>query len=259
MTQGYGQQPDGQNQWGQGGTSPSGDSWGQPSPAPQQNQWGQPSPAPQPEQWGQPSPAAAPGGYPGAAQSPAGPQFGGQQYGGQQFGGPQGAGDGVNWQRVKLLGTLLLGGAALLLVLRVGVGLTQLVGADGTASVNAGGTPGAVGFGSSIVVLLLAIANLVVSLAMIVIGIMAAVSGRGKARAGGIIVAVAIPVAVVLYWIVLIIMSFVVVAATGDGYVSAGHFRLIYGVDLIRAVLMVAVIAYGAYMVHSTARKKLGA
>jgi len=263
MTQGYGQQPGGQDQWGQGGQNPSGGSWGQPSPAPQQNQWGQPSPAPQPEQWGQPSPAAAPGGYPGAAQSPAGPQFGGQQYGGQQFGGPQVAGDGVNWRRVKLLGTLLLGGAALLLILRLGVGLGQIFSADATEAVNTGGTPGAVGLGSSILVLLSAIGNLVVSLAMIVIGIMAAVTGRGKARVGGIIVTAAIPVAIILYW-VLVIVLVVVFAAGGSvdmdtGVMAASDYRIIYSIDLIRAILMVAVIGYGAYLVHSTARTKLAA
>lgn len=247
MTQGYGQQPGGQDQWGQGGQNPSGDSWGQPSPAPQQNQWGQPSPA------------AAPGGYPGAAQPPAGPQYAGQQFAGQQYAGAQLAPDYVNWRRVKLLGLLLLGGAALLVIFRVGAGIGYIVGADVVSDASADGLPSAVGLGSSIVATLFAIGNLVVSLAMLVIAIMAAVTGRGKARVGGIIVAVAIPVAVVLSWIIGLIMTLIMFAASTNGLLTANDYRIIYGVDLLRAILMVAVIAYGAYMVHSTARKKLGA
>lgn len=283
MTQGYGQQPGGQDQWGQGGQNPGGqnppnDPWGQPSPAPQsqgQDQWGQPSASQEPQwgqapgsgssaapaaspapQWGQPSPAGAPGGYPGSA--------GAAQYSGPQYGAAaQVSADGVNWSRVKFLGLLLLIGAALLLVIRLGVGIGQIVGADATATVNSGGTPGAVGMGSSVVVLLLAIGNLIVSLAMIVLGIMAAVMGRGRARAGGIIVAVAIPVAIVLYWV--LIFGLVLVFFAGgsvdvdSGAMAASHYRTVYGIDLIRMIIMVAVIGFGAFMVHSTARKKLSA
>ena len=106
------------------------------------------------------------------------------------------------------------------------------------------------------------IANLLVSLVMMVLGIVAAVMGRGRARLGGILVAVGIPVATILYWILSIVMG-IVLAASGavdaSGELTASHFRLVYGVDIVRAVLMGAAILLGAFFVHSTAKKKLSA
>ena len=55
----------------------------------------------------------------------------------------------------------------------------------------------------------------------------------------------------------------IVLAASGavdaSGELTASHFRLVYGVDIVRAVLMGAVILLGAFFVHSTAKKKLSA
>ena len=80
--------------------------------------------------------------------------------------------------------------------------------------------------------------------------------------AEGVLVAVGIPVATILYWILSIVMG-IVLAASGavdaSGELTASHFRLVYGVDIVRAVLMGAVILLGAFFVHSTAKKKLSA
>lgn len=256
MTQGYGPQDGGQGQWGQQQPQ-SGQQGqqqaGQQQPAPQQ-QWGQPSPGPASPGWGQGSPGPTPGGYPGAA--------GG--YPGAAGAVPVGSPDGANWPRVKTLGMALLIGAGLLLVIRLGIDLAAIVGAEGIAASNAGGSAtGGVAIGSSLVLLLLYIANLVVSLVVFVLGIIAAVMGRGRARLGGILVAVGIPVATVLYWILSIVMGFVL-AATGavdveTAELTASHFRMVYGVDLIRVVLVVGLIGLGAFFVHSTARRKLAA
>ena len=150
-----------------------------------------------------------------------------------------------------------------LLVTRVGIDLAAIVGADGVAASSAGGEiTGGVAIGSSLVLLLLFIANLLVSLVVMVLGIIAAVMGRGRARLGGVLVAVGIPVATILYWILSIVMG-IVLAASGavdaSGELTASHFRLVYGVDIVRAVLMGAVILLGAFFVHSTAKKKLSA
>ena len=258
MTQGYGPQGGDQGQWGGQPPQPGQQSqqpqqgqqgqqqWGQPSPAPQQ-QWGQPSPAPASQGWAQASPAPSPGGYPGTSGAV-----------------PAASPDGANWPRVKTLGMVLLIGAALLLVIRVGIDLAAIIGADGIAASNAGGSvTGGVAIGSSLVLLLLYLANLLVSIVMMILGIIAAVMGRGRARLGGILVAAGIPVATILYWVLSFVMGFVL-AASGSvdldtGELAASHFRIVYGVDIIRAVLMVAVIGLGAFFVHSTAKKKLSA
>ena len=247
MTQGYGPQGGRQGQWGgqppQPGQPPQG-RWDGQGASPQQ--WSQGSPAPASPGWGQGSPGPGAGGYPGAAGAV-----------------PSGSGDGVNWPRVKTLGMVLLIGAVLLLAIRVGIDLAAIVGADGVAASSAGGEiTGGVAIGSSLVLLLLFIAHLLVSLVVMVLGIIAAVMGRGRARLGGVLVAVGIPVATILYWILSIVMG-IVLAASGavdaSGELTASHFRLVYGVDIVRAVLMGAVILLGAFFVHSTAKKKLSA
>src|SRR5690625_2767802 len=144
-----------QPQWGQ---PDQGQPWGQPSPAPQseQPQWGQPSPAPASDPWGQQSAQPAfgsPGeaGYPGAVGAT--PQFM--------------PGDGVNWPRVRMLGMSLLIGVALLLLIRLGNSLASFLMADTLAT--GGEDLGAMALGGSLVTLLLWVANVIVSLAVLVV------------------------------------------------------------------------------------------
>ncbi|MGO3209590.1 MAG: hypothetical protein ACTIJK_07330 [Brachybacterium sp.] len=234
MTQGYGPEFGQQGQQGQ---------WGQQG---QQPQWEQ-----QP-QWGQASPAPVPGGYPGSA---------GQ--GGMGTGPQFGPGDGVNWRRVKLLGLILLIGTALLLLIRLGINLASFIGADEVAATDAGGEMGALGIGAGLTSLVLTIASHAVGLILFVLAIIAAVMGRGKARTGGIMVAVAVPASVVLYWIVTVIVAVVLLASgmadADTGELTGNGYRIAAAVDVLRNLLIIAIIGLGSFFVHSTAAKKLSA
>lgn len=244
MTQGYGPEDGRQDQGG---------AWGRqdPPPAPQFGapQFGDPQfgAAPAPSAWGQASPAA-PGGHPGAAGR----------------GGPWPApGEGVDWRRVRTLGRLLLIGTALLLVTRLGINLATFVAADELAVTDPSGTPGALLIGTGVTTLVLFVVNLLLSLGMMILGLLAAVKGRQRARVGGIVVAAAIPVSVVLYWILSVLVA-VVLFSTGGADIATGQltgsaYRLSAGIDALRTLLMVAVIALGSSFVHRTATRKLAA
>ena len=247
MTQGYGPDHGQQGQWGPGGQNPPppAPQWGQPeqpAPAPQP-QWGQPSPS----QWGQASPAAGPAGYPGAA----------GQYG--MGTGPQlGAGDGVNWKRVKLIGLILLISAAALLLLRLGINLSTFIGADDLAASNAGGEIGAAGVGSSLANLVLYGLNFLVNFIVLGLGIAAAVMGRGRARVGGIIAAVAIPLSAVLFWVFVFLAGIIMgIAGVIDDQSTTAIYYVTAGAGVVHALVIVAIIAVGSFFVFSTASKKL--
>lgn len=215
----------------------------------QQPQWGQASPAE--PQWGQASPPAAPGGYPGAAGQPGmgtGPQFG--------------PGDGVNWKRVRLFGLILLIGAAVLLLLRLGINLSMFIGAADIAATNTGGDPGATAIGSSLALLVLYPTNWFVGIVLLTLGIIAAVMGRGRARVGGIIVAVAIPLSVILYWILNIVVGFLLVGigvTDPSAGLTATSYRISAGIDALHSIAIAATVGLGAFFVFSTATKKLSA
>lgn len=274
MTQGYGPHQGQQGQWGaegQGGQNPppapqpqQQPQWGSPEQAPPaQPQWGQPSPqsasqfgsptaSPSQPQWGQASPAGAPGAYPGAVGSS-----------GLGNGPEVGTGDGVNWRRVKLIGLILLAGTALVLLLRLGINLATFIGADDIAASNSGGDVGVVGMGSGLVSLVLYILNFLVGFILFVLGVVAAVMGRGRARVGGIVVAAAIPVSVILYWVLNIVMA-VVLMATGaaddqTGAITGTGYRITAGTNFLHVLVIVAMLGLGSFFVHSTATKKLSA
>ncbi len=239
-----------QEQFGQGQQEQpaSAPQWGQASPAApaQQPQWGQPSPAaPAQPQWGQASPAGAPGGYPGSTGF-AGPQFE--------------AGNGVNWRRVKLIGLILLIGTAVLLLVRLGINLTTLIGAEDMAASDAGEELGAAGIGSSLASLLLYGVNFIVALALLALGITAAVMGRSRARVGGIVVAAAIPLSAVLYWIT-VFLAGVVFGIMGGSVDEPGSSIYVTTAvaGILHALVMTVIIGVGAFLVHSTARKNLSA
>src|SRR5699024_11953108 len=77
-----------------------------------------------------------------------------------------------------MLGMSLLIGMALLLLIRLGYSLASFLMADMLAT--GGEDLGAMALGGSLVTLLLWVANVIVSLAVLVVAIMAAVMGRGK-------------------------------------------------------------------------------
>src|SRR5699024_136700 len=122
---------------------------------------------------------------------------------------------------------------------------------------------GTVGMGSGLVSIVLYILNFVVGLALFVLGIVAAVRGRGRARVGGIVVAAAIPVSVALYWIVTIVMAVILVStgvADGEtGAITSTGYRITSGVHALHALVIVALLGLGAFFVHSTASKQLSA
>ena len=256
MSQGYGPQ-DGQ-QWGPQDPNQQ-PQWGQPD---QGQQWGQPSPAPSSDPWGQQSAQPAFGATAGAGYAGASPAPGGSGYPGAVGASPQFMpGDGVNWLRVRTLGMSLLIGVALLLLIRLGASLASFLMADSLAS--GGEELGAMAIGGSLATLLLWVANVIVSLAVLVVAIVAAVVGRGRARIGGIVVAAAIPVAVITSWIIGFIVGVIFgVAAPGDPGVAgmtANGYRINAGVDALRVLVMIAIMAVGAWLVFDTAKKKLAA
>lgn len=172
-------------------------------------------------------------------------------------------GDGVNWRRVKLLGLMLLIGTVLLLLIRLGINLASFIGADEIAASDSGGEMGALGIGAGLTSLVLTIASHALGLVLFVLAIIAAVMGRGRARIGGSMVAIAVPVSVILYWIVTVIVA-VALLGTGMADVDTGEltgagYRIAAGVDVLRNLLVIAVIGLGSFFVHSTAAKKLSA
>lgn len=183
--------------------------------------------------------------------------------GSTSYPGPQpGSGDGVNWRRVKLLGTLLTIGLMLLMVVRLGIALTTYFGADSLAAQDSGGEMSTVALGTGLVAIVLYLANVVVSLAMIVVGIIVAVMARGRARVGGIVVAAMIPVSIIAYWVVTIIMAIVLVSLGMDsdlGGVEANGYRLIGVVEALRVLLVILAMGVGVYQVSITASKRLSA
>ena len=246
MTQGYGPDQGQQPQWGQDGQNPPS------AQQPAQPAWGAPgqsAPAQQP-QWGQASPDPAGGGYAGSSGYPG------------ASGTPQFVpGDGVKWSRVKLVGLILLISVALLLLIRLGLSLASFLMAPELAGDPFASEAG-MNLGSSLATILLAGANLIVSLAAIALGIAAAVMGRGRARTGGVVVAATVVVSVVLYWIMAVIVA-IILAALGMvdqyGSISVEGYRINAGIEAIRQLVMVAIMGVGAHLVHSTAKKRVSA
>lgn len=265
MTQGYGQQnnpmdPYGQQPGGQGdqqqgwGQQPAGEQqgWGQPggssaAPADQQ-QWGQApgaspapaygSPAPAPDGYG--SPAPAPGGYGSPASAPAG------------YPGTAGAAPSAPATAPSTLDKL----TKWLLILAIAVVAVRLaqyiVGAVagfaiGASSAGGGDAMGVTALGGGIVALLMLLLNGVVSLALLVVAIIVAVQARGRGRIGALIVVGAIVLAVVLYWIVQVIYMIAVGASTDPE--SVGVWALVVLVlEIGRGLLIAVALIVGAMM-----------
>ena len=249
-----GQQPAQQPQWGQPSPAPAAPQWGQ-QPGSQQQQWGQPSPAQgEQPQWGQPSPAAAPqqqGSWSQVPQaSPAASYPGASGYTGL----PAAQGDASKAPLAKKLGIALIALSVLAILSRFATPIFMFMMA-------ANGGPSqmdevSVGMGlSSIGTLLAWIANLLFSLGLLVIAIIAAIQFRGRARTGAIIVGATVIVSVILYWIVSFIGGFLGAAIAGNSY-DLGTIYTVGGIaEILRILVVAAALLVGSYMVYAWGRK----
>lgn len=258
MTQGYGPQNGQNGQWGADGdqgqwgqNSPQGQQpapqsqWGQPSPAPAAPQWGEQSAgqaSPAPQQWSQASPPPAPGGYPGTSGYP-------------------GTAAAASTSPVAGKGTLAKKLGIALLVLSVLAVIARLATPIFMFMMAANGNPAdmeeiSVGMGlGSIGTLLAWIANLIFSIGLLVVSIIAAIQFSGRGRTGAIIVAATVIVSVILYWIVSFIAGFLGGAIAGNAY-DMGTIYTVAGIaELLRVLVVAAALLVGSYMVMAWGRK----
>ncbi len=262
MTQGYGPQNGQNGQWGADGdqgqwgqNSPQGQQpapqsqWGQSSPPPAAPQWGEQSAgqaSPAPQQWSQASPPPAPGGYPGTSGYPG--------TAGAASTSPV-AGKGA---LAKKLGIALLVLSVLAVIARLATPIFMFMMA-------ANGNPAdmeeiSVGMGlGSIGTLLAWIANLIFSIGLLVVSIIAAIQFSGRGRTGAIIVAATVIVSVILYWIVSFVAGFLGAAIAGNAY-DMGTIYTVGGIaELLRVIVVAAALLVGSYMVMAWGRKNEGA
>ncbi|APX32958.1 hypothetical protein BH708_09805 [Brachybacterium sp. P6-10-X1] len=112
----------------------------------------------------------------------------------------------------------------------------------------------AVAGGSVVVNILFLLLNIVVSLALLVIAVWVAVQASGRGRAGAIIVAATVVVAVVLYWILYGIYV-AVVAGAGD-MSTLGVMSIVYVIlEIIRNLIIFAALIVGAVTARRWAKQ----
>ena len=189
------------------------------------------------QQWGQ---APAPAGYPGSA------------------GATTGTSPAPSSTIDKLTKWLLI-----LAIAVVGVRLLQFIigviaGFALSAPAAAGGDIGGTALGGGIVALLMMLVNGLVSLALLVLAIVVAVQARGRGRTGAIIVAGALVVAVVLFWILYAIQVVTVGGAADPSSVNTWHL-VISVLDIGRGLLIAAALIVGAIMARRWAKQNAGA
>jgi hypothetical protein len=184
----------------------------------------------QPQQWGQvPQPGA--GSYPGAPGFSAVPGAGGSST-------PRKL---ATWMLVLVIAVI-----AVRILREVVVFAAAFVSGAVTANGSADGGLAAAGIGGILAILLM-IANVVVTLALLVFAIIVAVQASGRGRTGAIVVAATLIVAVVLYWIVYgIYLAF----SYGAGDPSAfGPAMIVYLVlEIGRSLIVFAALIVGAMM-----------
>lgn len=249
MSQGYGSQGTGgeQPQWGAQGQSHPQDPFNQQGQQQgQQGGYGSPapgygSPSSAPASYGSPasapgaygSPTTAPGGYPGTAGSG----------GTAAYGTAEDPGKRALARKIGLAMVIL---SALVLLVRLGLPLNYFL---------LSGTPGALesgnmGVGSGILSLLVGISNLILSLALLVLGILGIIQFRGKARTGSIIVVATIVLSVPLTFILGFIVGLVAALATGVTTMTTGTMIAFAIVELLRVLLVGAALILGSMMVQ---------
>jgi hypothetical protein len=151
-----------------------------------------------------------------------------------------------------------------LLYLAIGVGVLRILvlvvsfiagfasGAAGAAG-SMDGAAAALGLGG-IASILLGIGNLLLSLALLVIATILIFQTSGRGRIGAIVVAAAVVLAVVVYWIMNLIFS-VIAAGMGDPS-GAGAVNLIWAIlEIGRMLLFIIAMLVGAWMTRAWVRQ----
>lgn len=226
MSQGYGQQSNPTDPYGQSGAQ------GSPSAAPA---YGSPAPAPG---FGSPSDAPAhgsPAGYPGT--TGAATTAGGTA--------PSSLLGLTKWMLILAIAVVAI--RAILGIIGFGTGFA--IGAAGTS----------VGVGTAALLLSLAtlLVNGLVSLGLLVVAVIVAIQAKGRGRTGAIIIAAAIIVSIVLYWIVFAIRQ-VGMSAAADS-TTLGIWGLVYIVaEVLRWLLISAALIVGALMARRWAKQNVG-
>ncbi|GAA1734018.1 hypothetical protein [Brachybacterium phenoliresistens] len=254
------------------------DGWQQPAASPQPAPQASPYAAPASSPYG--APASAPSGSPAGASSwqevpqqaqPAGSASFGSPAGAPVGSSPAGAGypgavgatpgpDGVAWKRIRTLGIAMIALSVLAVLARLILDLAYIFGAGAAQDAQMGiQSGGAIGLG--LANLVIGGGGVVLAFALFVIAVIVAVTAREKARLGGILVAVAVPVSAIAYWVLSFVVGFIA-GAMGlgpAGLLTEGTVRATFGADIARILLIGVVYLVGSYFVFSTAKKKLGA
>lgn len=213
---------------------PGGQPWQQPA-APQQP----PAPQPGPGGWQQVPPQSPPG----AGQM--GP------------GAPLAGASGVAWARVRTLGLVMVALSVLAVLCRVIVDVASMAFTGAVLDMQTGDPTGAAA-GLGLLGILVGGTGIVLALALFVLAVIVAVTAREQARIGAIVVAVAVPLSALTYWVVGAITSGIVRAAIQDSF-STGALIIPSAVDVVRILVIGAIYLVGSLMVVRTARRRLSA
>ncbi|MCL6422453.1 hypothetical protein Bequi_03480 [Brachybacterium sp. JHP9] len=203
----------------------------------------------------QPYGASQPSGPSSAQPFGAAPAPGAGPYGGAGTAAPQRP--QTSAKTVRTLGTALLGLSIALLLVRLALSLTAILGAATLAANQYESTEldaGMIGVGLS--GLVFGLTNIVLSIAAFVVSIIAIVKSTGRARVGAIIVLVSLVVSLVGGAIISFVTGIVLGAAGMTdlaGNLTADAFRISGVVDAIKVLVFVGVMIYGAWMVRKSA------
>ena len=246
-----------QGGWQQPAASPQ----ASPSAAPASSPYGSPASASswqEVPQQAQPAPAAGSSSFGSPAGAPFASSPAGAAYPGAVGAAP--GQDGVAWKRIRTLGIAMIALSVLAVLARVILDLAYIIGAGAAQDAQLGiQSGGAIGLGLANIAI--GGGGVVLAFALFVIAVIVAVTAREKARLGGILVAVAVPVSAITYWVVSFIVGFIA-GAMGlgpAGMLTEGTVRATFGADIARILLIAVVYLVGSYFVLSTAKKKLGA
>ncbi|MFC7456933.1 hypothetical protein ACFQS2_07035 [Brachybacterium sp. GCM10030267] len=253
MTQGYGPQG---NDWQQPAQPPGQQpTWGQPSPASQpqnsqQPQWGQPTPDPEPQP-GQGQPGQQPPSWsqaPSAFGSPAGGYPGGAGSGGPSA---SAASDPGKRDLATKIGLGMVITAVLVFLVRLGLPIgTFIAGASGSmAATNPDDISVAAGL-SGLGMIVVAVLNLLLSLVLLALAIVAAIQFSGRGRIGAIVVIATIVLSVPLSWILGFIAGFVGALISSGDLTGSAYYVISGTVEAVRVLVVGAVLIAGSVIVQ---------
>lgn len=255
MSQGYGQQNNPMDPYGQqpAGQQPAGQ-----QPAGQQPQWGQQSG--QDQQWSQApsgspapaygSPASAPGAYGSPSSAPAGYPGAAGAVPGPATGAPSTLDKLTKWLLILAIAVVVI--RFIQFIVGFGAGLAM-----GAAGASGGDGLAATALGGGLLALLMLLVNGVVSLGLLVVAIIVAVKARGRGRVGAIVVAGALVVAVILFWILRVIQA-VTIDPSADPSAAGVWALILAAVEVGRGLLIAAALIVGAVMAHRWAKQQAG-